>query len=107
MVSALLEDAYLMVGGVEILSSRRHSTLHSIEQLLLDLPHGCLLEVLQVLFLHMIRLLLLFKVLLAYLADVQLLQFSPACDSQTTHILGLVNMHLNDRVDALQEAAIS
>ena len=87
MVSALLEDVYLVVGGVEILSSRRHSSLHSIEQLLLDLANCCLLEVLQVFLLHLIRLLLLFKVLLANLADVQLLQFPPAGDSQTTHIL--------------------
>lgn len=87
MVSALLEDVYLVVGGVETLSSRRHSSLHSIEQLLLDLANCCLLEVLQVFLLHLIRLLLLFKVLLANLADVQLLQFPPAGDSQTTHIL--------------------
>ena len=73
MVPALLEDTYLVVGGIEILSGRRHSTLHSVKQLLVNLANRCLLEVLQVLLLHLIRFLLLSEVVLADLADIELL----------------------------------
>ena len=88
-----------------VLRSAHHASLSTILKSLFDLTNCRLVVVLEVFLPSLVRLLLLLEISLTDLTNVKLFKLAPAGDTQAAHVLGLVDMHLDGRVQAFKEAA--